>query len=160
MGMGGAGAGAGGMPAGMEGMLDKIPPQMRSQIMGPDGKPDMAKVSQMAQQMGMGDGAGGIDMAKMQQMMGGMGMGGGSARPAPVSPAVHNKLNNITSHEMLATYIKDYPGVICNFGDTSYCPPCKQYKPIYTADASNNTNKNLIYCYIDTKENKDIAQHY
>lgn len=137
------------MPEGMdmEALKKMVPPGMLNQVMGPDGKPDMAKVQQMMAQMGMGGGAGGMpDMAKLQQMM--AGMGGGAAKPAPVTPAVHNQLNIITSHNQLATYIKELPGVVCNFG-AAWCGPCKNFKPIYTADALANTNKNLFWCYID-----------
>jgi len=88
--------------------------------------------------------------------MGGGGIPGmGGAAAAPERPKV-GQVCKITSLPQLQSIIKDYPGVIIDFW-SSRCPPCMRFKPIYEAQAGANKNEKIVFCTVETDQNRDSA---
>lgn len=167
----GAGAAAGGMPGGLPGMPGGMP--------GAGGGDMNAMMQQMAQdpmmqQMMQQYGGGGGDMNSMMQRMsqdprvrqmmqqygmgGGMpGMGGGAA--AGNQEPTHNEVVQINSLVQLQKIIKDYRGVVIDFWSPR-CGPCMRFKPTFEGAAKANTNKNIIFCAVQTDNNREAAIAY
>ena len=98
----------------------------------------------------------------MRMMQGGgfpgmLGMpGAGAAQPDP--PKL-GEVCKISSHAQLQSIIKDYPGVIIDFWSPR-CPPCMRFKPIFEAQARANQNDKIVFCAVQTDENRDSAMAF
>ena len=84
--------------------------------------------------------------------------GGAAASSAPPEPKA-GEVCVVSSLMQLQNIIKKYPGVIIDFWSPS-CPPCMRFKPIYEAAARANTNEDIVFCTVQTNENREAAMAF
>ena len=87
------------------------------------------------------------------------GMPGGAAQQQAPAPPQLGQVCQISSLAQLQSIIKDYPGVIIDFWSPR-CPPCMRFKPIFEASARGNTNDKIVFCAVQTDENRDAAMTF
>ena len=86
-------------------------------------------------------------------------MPGGAAQQQAVAPPQVGQVCQISSLAQLQSIIKDYPGVIIDFWSPR-CPPCMRFKPIFEGSARANTNDKIVFCAVETDQNRDSAMTF
>lgn len=85
-------------------------------------------------------------------------MGGitNQAQTATFAEPALGQVSEITSLAHLQKIIRDVPGVVIDFWSPR-CGPCMRFKPKFEMAAANNTNKNIVFCAVQTDQQRETA---